>query len=269
MLCLFATIAGAAMAQEQVPRRPSTVSPLPENAEVKIIHAQHNFDLVQNLIAGYPPSLLRMNSVDEEHGLFTVQGSPEAIKQIEEAIAKYDKPAKNIELTFHLVEASNDDATSEIPEEIKPAIAELQRALVYKSYRVLYPVMMRVRDGKSAESSGAMPVRTNKESGEEQSSGPGSYDVRLKSVRLHGDGTRVVSIENMLVQVDGPERVIRTSTSDPAKVRVDRVSGARSSISTNVDVREDQTVVVGKANVDTSDKALFVVLTAHVVEVGP
>lgn len=262
--CSVVAIAEMAAAQEQ---RPRAIASLPENAEVRVFRAKHNIALVESLIMGYPQSLLALTSRDTDSGVFTVVGAPEALAQLAESIDLYDKPAKNIELTIHLVEASNDESAIEIPEQLKAVVAELKRALVYKTYRAISPVILRVRDGSSAANSGVIPGSMTPPNDPATYAHPGSYQVTVSGVRLQGnEGSHVVAMESLEVSLQGPVRVLTTPIGDGERSRVDHMQEPGSQISTSVDIPENQTVVVGKANMGTGDKALFVVVTAKVVD---
>lgn len=262
--CCVLAIAGLAAAQEA---RRVVERPLPENAEVRVFRAKHDIVLIESLIMGYPPSLLTLTSRDMDSGVFTVVGTPDAITQLEASIALYDKPTKNVELTFYLVEASNDEGMSRIPQQLESVIAELKRALVYKTYRTISPVIMRVRDGASAENSGVIPNNAAPPNDPATYAQPGRYQVKVSDVQLRGDeASHIVSMKALEVSLQGPVRVIATPMGDGGRSRVDHVSEPGSQITTSVDVPENQTVVVGKASMGTEDKALFVVVTAKVVD---
>ncbi|PYV91061.1 MAG: hypothetical protein DMG05_08330 [Acidobacteria bacterium] len=69
----------------------------------------------------------------------------------------------------------------------------------------------------------------------------------------------MIRIDNLRLRVDVP--VKRATPSGPAEI-----SGVDTGINTNIDVREGQKVVVGKATIDGSNNALFLVLTAKVID---
>ena len=99
---------------------------IPESFQIKVIHARHDFSLVMSLINGYPRKLLNLNSQDEKTGIFTVMGTPEALQQLEEQVAKYDVAPKNIELLFYLVEGSNGADTAEELNGVAPGVVQMR-----------------------------------------------------------------------------------------------------------------------------------------------
>ena len=188
----------------------------------------------------------------EMHAL-AITATPEAMRSIEDAIARLDTPAaapKNVELTCYLVVGSEgaDAAAGPIPKELDSVVAQLKNALAFKSYRVLDVLTLRARTGQmvtTTSSGGTMPV-------------PGGTpqavftQLQVRSMSLAPDGSTV--------RLDQ----IRTQTRVPVSTGSGSYNWQELVINTDVDIKEGQKVVVGRVGI-THDQALFLVLMAKTV----
>jgi len=156
---------------------------------------------------------------------------------------------QNVEVTLYLMSAVGQPATAGIPTELEGVVKQLRGMFSYKGYELIDTQLLRVRNGHGAEASGVVggtagPYKTISQ-------------VRFNAADVSGDERgRTIHIRGLKVGL---------------KVPVPTGSGGAfnyldTGINTDVDVREGQKIVVGKANMDGSDRASIVVLTAKVVD---
>ena len=242
-LCLLAFSAFLAMAAVCVAQEE-----FPPGYEVRTIKAKYDFGLVSTIIEGYK-ELVHITAMDERHGIVTLMGMTKVIEQIESAIEKYDVPPKNFELHCLLIEASNEEVSTQIPQSLKPVIEKLKSTLVYKTYSVLDSIVLRAKEGHTAQSSGLLPSpeQTEKTAGWEA----GSYKLHIQSFELNeNDVPPVVELIGLELSVLGAGAPQKNAAS----------------ILTGLDVPVGQQVVVGKTNMDDAGRALIVVMSATIVD---
>jgi hypothetical protein len=191
-----------------------------------------------------------------------ISGPPEVVKAMEEMIARIDIPPaappvpNNIELTAYLLVGSEQGPAASVPAAIQPVINQIQSAFTYKSFRLLDTMMLRVREGDrgGASTTGAVELPDDSPGGTKKGTSGfvvGSVDI------VEGSEGDLVRITNLRLDVTVPSGTLKSG--EPRLVN----TGVR----TNVDVREGQKVVVGKANMaGAADQALILVLTAKVLD---
>lgn len=89
-------------------------------------------------------------SASREFGTISVRDFPENLATIEAAIKRLDVaevPRPSVELHMHVLVASNAGTSSELPPEIRGAVAQLRSTLNYSSFTLLAPLMIRSRTG--------------------------------------------------------------------------------------------------------------------------
>ena len=198
---------------------------------------------IANLIRVFAPTVTP-NS--EMHAL-AVSATPEAMVAIEDAIKRLDVSSstpQNIELSVYLLVGSQtDSASGPLPKDLDPVVAQLKNAFAYKGYRLMDALALRARTGQRAN--------TTSQGGTIQFPLDGSTkavttNFEIASSSLGSDGT--IHIERM------------NTTARPAN------SGTTLfSIGTDLDIKEGQRLVVGKAGL-SSTEAMFLVLMAHVAQ---
>jgi hypothetical protein len=181
--------------------------------------------------------------------VLTVRAPEKILAAIEESIKLLDvppAPVKNVELTVHLLIASPQPAASALPAELDPTIKQLKAVFNYKGYRLLETLLLRTREGQAGDMSGTLAS--------------GSDDPRAITYEFH--------INSAWITADAKDRVFRISNLKlHLRVPIKGAGGFYDAgITTDIDAREGQKVVVGKANIDNSDNALILVLTAKVVD---
>jgi hypothetical protein len=172
---------------------------------------------------------------------------------------KEEKPARtestrlfrtepNIELTVYLMaglaEASQQNS---LPKELDRVTKQLKTLFTYKAYGVLDTIILRARNQSSASVEGSAPT-------------PGSAEIAPYSVNF--SGVQLAPDEKGNVVRVGRLQLIVRVPSPTAKGTEYRAAG----FTTSIDLREGQSAVVGKANIDGSKNALILVVTAKVVD---
>jgi len=187
---------------------------------------------------------------DDQLKTIAVEATRTKMTEYEEIIKRFDVPAPpipNIEVTIYIMSALTQPSTASPPAELESVIKQLKGMFSYKGYQVIDIQVIRTRAGQGGESSGVVengsPLKTVSQ-------------AKFNSISITNDEKgRALRINNLKVGLKIP---IPRAGKDYQYLDT--------GISTDVDVREGQKVVVGKANMDGSDRASIVVLTAKVVD---
>lgn len=186
------------------------------------------------------------------HALAVETAIGPSMAAIEEAIQRLDVPSaasKNIEMTAYLLMGGEGAGTepSAMPKELDSVMAQLKNAFAFKSYRLLDILALRTRVGQKASTSSVgrpMQMGTNMPSPNTQ--------FRINSAGMGSDETTV--------RIDGLNLGIRI----PVRVgQGDQFNVSEVGLQADVDIKQGQKVVIGRVSV--AESALFVVLTAQVV----
>jgi hypothetical protein len=143
-----------------------------------------------------------------------------------------------------------------VPKDLDSAISQVSSIFPYKSFNLFDAVVMRMVEEKVGNASrghlsGALPQ------GQQTFPSGGTYDVSLQSVGLTpATPANLLRLTNFSLALR-----IRDGVDKDGKDKFQQVS-----IDTNIDMKEGQKIVVGKANIDGSENALIVILTAKVAE---
>lgn len=190
-----------------------------------------------------------MVSIIPDLNAITVNAPAALMRQIEEAIKRFDVPppaARNVEVTVYVLSAV-EEAGAGVPAELDGVAKQLRAAFGYKSIRLVDTQVIRTREGGGSELSTA--VGTNSQGHKTFASyrfgrATISTDEKGRTIRL--DGLRL----GMKVPIPMGSNVQYTDTG----------------ISTDIDVREGQKAVVGKTVAEGAEKSSFFVVMAKVVE---
>jgi len=238
----------------------------PEEWATKVFEVRHaDVNHLATLLAPLFRGTIRPDSALKVIG---VNVPKDTLPAIEDVIKRFDVPpaaSRNIELTAYLLMAS-DEADTGASAELQPVIKQLKGVFAYKGYRVLETLVLRSREeGSPAEISGIAPSSSG------QGLPPTTYRFKFESARITSDEKgRVIWLRKLSLGARVP---IVTGTFQPGAVGPGiNPQGNKqyiymdTGITADVDVREGQKVVVGKANIEGPDKALFLVVTAKVTE---
>ncbi len=175
------------------------------------------------------------------------------MSETERLIQRYDvppPPVPNIEVTIYLMSALSVPSSTVIPQELDGVIKQLKGMFSYKGYQLIDTEVIRVRAGQGGDASAVVdnkgPTGSKTISQMKFRSATPSTDEKGRTMRI--DGLKVGLKIPILTNAKGEYTYIDTG------------------ISTDVDIREGQKVVVGKVNMDGADRASIVVLSAKVVE---
>ncbi len=190
---------------------------------------------------------------DESMRTISVKGTAEQLKVIEEAIRRFDIPSatQNLEFTIYLVIASPDAGKGgEMPKALEAVVKQMSETFSFKSFRMGETFLIRSRDGKAAEVSSIGPF-----TGEGQNS---IYQCKFNSARLTRDekGNKF-RIDALRVGMRMP---YKTAGGADAKYQYADIG-----FNTDIDVREGQKAVVGKAKV-IGGETMFAVLVPRIVD---
>ncbi|MGA2272882.1 MAG: hypothetical protein ABSH00_04955 [Bryobacteraceae bacterium] len=171
-----------------------------------------------------------------------------AMAVIEDAIKQLDTPAaapKNIDLTIYLIVGTDVEGGlgSPISKELESVVAQLKGTFPFKDYRQVDLIELRTRTGErvaTASQGGTVSPMQGDPGGTIRT------DFGIRAVGLSPDGS-TVRLDYMEAAIHWPGM------------------GNVLALNASVDVKEGQKVVVGRIGV-TRDRALFLVLTAHVVQ---
>jgi hypothetical protein len=205
----------------------------------------------RNLAGILHPYVFGGVNVDVQLKALTVTTRPDAMPEIEKIIQRFDvppPPVLNIEVTIYIMSALAQPAATAVPPELDAVVKQLKSTFSYKGYQLIDTQAIRVRAGQGGEASGAV-----------DNGAPGVpktiSQIKFKSAAASADE------KGRAMRIDGLHVGLRIPIVTEGKFQY-----LDTGINTDVDIREGQKVVVGKANMDGSDRASIVVLTAKVVE---
>jgi hypothetical protein len=174
-----------------------------------------------------------------------VSATPEAMAAIEDAIKRLDVPGaapQNVEMTAYLLIGSQTEGAPQtaLPKDLESVLTQLKAAFAYKSYTLGDVLTLRGRTDRPLNSLGAVwsaPMGN--------ASLTFTTDFSVRGVAIGGDGT---------IRIDG-------------LAATNKVQGSKdfTRITTDLDMKDGQKVVVGKMGMNPNE-AMFVVLTAHVAQ---
>lgn len=195
---------------------------------------------------------------DRDFKTITVRDYPENIAVIERALTRLDVPEKlpaNLEFQLHIIAASRSGKEKvQNPNNLEDVIKELQSTLQYGNYRYITTLFNRVQDGKDVEAQGTMdPIFGTK--------GKTAYNYILKDIRLGTDAAG-----NEMVQIGRLSFGLRLPVVLEKKESGDVIDYRDSSIGTGLGLREGEKVVVGAANIGSSDEAIILVISVKKVK---
>jgi hypothetical protein len=164
---------------------------------------------------------------------------------------------KDIQLTAYMIIAS--PAVVEgtpVPKDLDSALSQVSSVFPYKSFNLFDAVVLRMVEGEGrfanrGHVSGALPyILKTFASG-------GSYDLSLASIGL----TSAPPANLLRLNSFSLKLFINAGLDREGKEKTQTVN-----VDTNIDMKEGQKIVVGKANIDGSENALIVILTAKVMD---
>src|SRR5271157_3989460 len=247
LLFALLLIAAPLAAQEAQAKTPPP-SPPPPHIQKLFLLKYADPAHVANLLGVFNASV-RPDS--DMHALAVETTSEATMKAIDEAIQLLDvasAAAKNIEMTAYLLIGGETVGTepSAMPKELDSVVTQLKNAFAFKNYRLLDILALRTRVGQRASTNSVgRPVQIG------TNSPAPTTQFRINSAGIGSDETTV--------RIDG----LNLSSRIPVQSSPGQYSFSDVGLSADVDIKQGQKVVIGRVSV--AESALFVVLTAQVV----
>lgn len=183
---------------------------------------------------------LYLEADDRLHWI-AVRGPADMVAAFEEAVKKLDVAPMGFELTVYLISASPQPG-DHLPEALVSTVKQLHSVFAYKGYDLLESFVLRGRDGQNgASADGAIKNST--------------YNFRFNRASVLDGGTKVVSLQNLSLTIRTPNGRLDEKGNPQIKA---------TGLTTDVDIRDGQKVVVGKSDVNNEDSPLILVVTARV-----
>ncbi len=230
-LFVLLAICASAFAQESQPRV----------VEVK------NLDI--NQLGGFLGTFRVKYSSVPGSRFIALQGNSENVKAAEEALKRIDNPRRDIEFTFQILSAGAQPASEKLPADLEPVVKQLKGAFVYQAYHLIETMLVKTSEGSEGRADGILP--------RSQEGFPAFFQVSFQSASLTSEPkASVVHLQNL--NINGKFPYVANSKGE--------IAYSNAGIRTDVDVKEGQKVVVGKANMDGKDGAIFMIVTARIVD---
>lgn len=215
----------------------------------KMLHLQFTEPrAIVNLVSSYNVQIQFNDSMK----VMMLNGLPANVAAAEAAVKLLDVAPKSVELTVYFVMGGDNPqqmaGAPAVPADIRDVITQLKNAFTFKEYRMLDILTLRTRTGSDAETSGILNTGTP----------PKMSQFSIRNVTVGEDG--VIRIDHMHAGLRIPYRTSTTAT-QPGKSEY-----VNSGIDQNVDIKEGQKVVVGRSSLEGPERALFLILTAHVIQ---
>lgn len=226
----------------------------------KVVRVRYGNARALNALAtnGAPVS----SNADSILQVIVLHGRVKDVAAVEQTIHELDMPAsaqafkmRDIELIVSVIGGSNKNELlpeGQTSEAIAPVIRQLRAIFPYKNYQLLSSMLLRSSEGTGAMSSGIMKSFSSFENYSHAS----GYGISYEKLTISSEDKQIIHIQNFQFKTTVRTQVGNTSQSEPTDI----------TLTTNVDLREGQKIVAGKANIDSSDLALFIVLTAKILE---
>lgn len=189
---------------------------------------------------------------DPQLKTLALRGQPQEIARTEELLRRFDIPeretrVRQIQLTIHMVEATEQAAQpSTLPSNLTSAIEQIRTAFGYKGFRLIDTIMLQGREESGTELTGLLPVTATR-----------TGEKTFFTARYAGAGY-IESKKTLFV--NGFRFNIRIPVTAG-----ENITYGDSGISTDLSIRDDQKLVLGKLSKDqTPGTGVFLILTSKV-----
>ena len=178
-----------------------------------------------------------------------VRGDKSAVETALKVIENLDvrpAPVPSIELRGYILAVTrDDDSVTGVPESLNGVIEELREIFGYRGFKVFDTVFLRTRNGSGGSVGGSVSVGSGHQV---------SYDLGFQHAYVPDfDRSREDRRKNTI-------RLIGLALRDSSK--------ERPALETDVDVREGQTAVLGKAHLEGVSGDVILVVESHVLDGG-
>jgi hypothetical protein len=189
----------------------------------------------------------------------SILGPADKVAAVEIALKQLDVAPKNLDLIVYFVVGGDQPALEggAVPQDLRDVIAQLKGTFPFKEYRMLDVLTLRTRAGSMAETAGILNGSTP----------PKMSKFSIRNATVSEDGTTI--------RIDRMQAGLKIPFTHRDGASADAKSGAKmqksyeyidSMITQDVDVKEGQKVVVGRSSLAGPQQALFLILTAHVIQ---
>jgi hypothetical protein len=226
----------------------------PEKVTTKLIHLKYaDPEQMRRLVM---MSNSRYNaSVNPELRVLSLSGTEAEIAAAEALIKPYDVPPKNIEMVAYFVIGTNQPAPNAppVPADIRDVIGQLKNTFNFKEYSMLDTLTLRSRVGRFAQTTGILNTATP----------PRLSQFSVGNAHISEDGTIRIDRMHAGLRIPIPGRSAGAGKpGEPTR----EIEYMNTGIDQDIDVKEGQKVVVGRASLEGPEKALFIILTAKVIQ---
>jgi hypothetical protein len=230
---------------------------------VKVVHVKGNAEGIAAL-AG------RASGVNYEASTtlkaIVLRGEPADVANVERTIQELDNPngesgaasgVRNIELTIYVIAGSSEPIAGfeEVSgDALAPVLKQLRAIFPYKHYELLTTVLMRSAQNSKGVVEGVIrPIEPT-----DLNLGPVNYQLSYESVGVSTEANPLIHVVKLQFGAGLPFMIGPKESKQFQTFRI--------GISSNVDVREGQKVVVGSSNVPEGNTALFLVVSARLAQ---
>jgi hypothetical protein len=182
-----------------------------------------------------------------------ISGPASNVNAVEAFLKKLDVRPRNVEATFYIVAASSkSDGT--VPSDLEPVVKQLRSAFNYAGFRLLETAVARSREGGELRTSGVLPM-----SGDPERTMKRQYTLSVDRINVSaGEKGNVIRFDRLQFNVQSPDNRKTEIVGKP--------EFTYSGVTSDLDVREGQKVVVGKSNFDGPEGTFFLIVTAKLVD---
>jgi len=242
----------------------ATATPPPQSI-TKVIRVHYGAPhIISNILRTGAP-----HNIDWDGSLKAVilHGKPSDVASGEQTIKELDVPpavstSGDIELIVRVVGGSNEAmATSTNLSTIEPVVKQLRAIFPFKNYELLSTVLMRSQQGKSAGSSGLIKYPF----GDKGSPYPDHYGISYETASVSAVNAKT-TIHLEKFQFQGKISLVASTDTNNSQYHTSQYQTFDVGIKSDVDLRAGQQVVVGNTHVASGNSALFIVLTAKLVD---
>jgi len=238
LLCGLAVMSLLAWGQDTAPKVERRL------IQLKYVNAARAQMLISTFAGGRNDLFVQ---ADPRLHVLAVRGPADAVALVEEAVKKLDVAPLDFELTVYLVSTSA-QAGDQLPEALAATAKQLHGVFAYKGYQLLDSFVLRGRETSDESAGGASAEGTIKNS---------TYSFRYNRASVLDGTPRIVSLQDLSLQIQFPMGGYDAKGAPRYKA---------TGLSSNVDIRDGQKVVVGKSDVNNGESPLILVVTAKVVE---
>ncbi len=223
---------------------------------------------IEELIMLYSDEVLPVPKPDEYQGIdfdFTstldwlmVKGAAGDLDVFEALANEVDtgfRIQKNLEVVFYLLSATEAKSGGKYPSQLSKVVKQLEDTFQYEGYSLIETASLRTRVGTGLEHTSAIPL--NKLSLDKSELVKAYYKIRLVNIEEYSVNKYSMDIKVDLNLQVGRVRNFNVGENIQSKIEYHDVG---MELESSIDINNQQSIVLGKSNIDNSDDALFVVM---------